>query len=84
MKKLIFMTLFMIGCEGDDKLSSGNCGEYVDYMCSCHADTTDCNSLSNEYENPSTEDEEDCAGLLDQQLNDDGNDSIDQCATTNG
>ena len=82
MKKMMIATLLMIGCASDDKLSSGNCTEYVDYMCSCHAESTDCNSLSNEYENASTEDEEDCATLLDQQLIDDGNESIDQCANS--
>jgi len=52
------------GCSQEDP-----CGDYVDYICSCHEEDPDfdCDELRTTYENadPSTQDE--CAIALDEQ-----------------
>lgn len=69
--------------NGNAQSNTRGCTAYVDYMCQCHPEE-DCDALSNQYDDPSTEDEEDCAELLDQQKLDDGKDSSatgEECST---
>ena len=75
MRLSILASLFLIACESE---SLGECEAYVDYMCNCHPDE-DCNALSNQYENPTTEDEADCADLYDEQKTEDGTEESDEC-----
>lgn len=51
-------------CEPEDP-----CGDYVDYMCDCHADDEefDCGELRSTYENADAAVEDECAIALDDQ-----------------
>ena len=65
MKKLLLIP-FLFACE--ENLST-SCDEYVDYICSCHADNPDydCGDLSNIYSDPDSEQMLECSTALDEQ-----------------
>lgn len=47
------------------------CDDYVDYMCSCHGETADCDELSLTYAGADPDVQNECAVLLDQQQEED-------------
>ncbi|MEZ4240806.1 MAG: hypothetical protein R3F59_32555 [Myxococcota bacterium] len=63
--------LGVAGCEPGDP-----CADYVDYMCSCHAQDTavDCDALSATYEDAGSAVQDECAVLLDEQESSDQSD----------
>ncbi len=73
------MAALVIGvaaCEQEDP-----CGEYVDYICDCHADDGDfdCDELRSTYENADASVEDECAIALDEQEEADAANGVD-CA----
>ncbi|MBN1336988.1 MAG: hypothetical protein JXB39_13605 [Deltaproteobacteria bacterium] len=64
---LIPLLLFATGCMNEA------CDEYVDYICTCHADDPefDCDLLAATYENADAATQEDCALALDEQQEED-------------
>ena len=67
---LLFIT-FSSACIDFEEEDS--CSEYVDYMCSCHADDPNynCSELKNLYENADSSSMEQCALDLDDQIYED-------------
>ena len=71
-KKLLLPLLFLssacIELEGED-----SCTEYVDYMCSCHAEDPNynCSELKNLYQDADMSTQEQCALDLDDQVYED-------------
>ncbi len=59
---LLLAALASAGCVDDDP-----CGEYVDYMCTCHPDEVDCADLQATYAGAGADLQDECAIALDDQ-----------------
>jgi len=69
------MTAFALaGCAEEDP-----CGDYVDYICDCHADDEafDCQELRTTYANADADVEDECAIALGDQQDDDADQGLD-------
>ena len=68
---IVLASALAIACEDKD-----HCGEYVDYMCECHADdpTYDCDEQRAIYEEATLDQQNDCAVELDAQKQEDQDD----------
>jgi hypothetical protein len=64
----LMAALALAGCEEEDP-----CGDYVDYICDCHADDEafDCEELRTTYANADADVQDECAIALDDQQDDD-------------
>lgn len=74
---MVVGAMLMLGaCEEEDP-----CGDYVGYMCDCHADDPefDCDELRSTYENADADIEDQCAIALDDQEQADADAGLD-CA----
>ena len=74
--RFIIISAFLFGClDSDDTKSENTCEEYVNYMCDCHSEETNCSELHTQFEDATPDDLENCAVDLDSQIEED---------TTNG
>jgi hypothetical protein len=66
-----FLVLGALGLEACEPADP--CGDYVDYMCVCHADDedADCDTLRVTYASADPDVQDECAVLLDAQLQED-------------
>lgn len=58
------------------------CAEYVDYMCDCHADDTDCGDLRTAYDNADADLQDECIVALEDQEDADAADGLECPADT--
>lgn len=54
-----------------DEEGGNPCDRYVDYMCDCHGDTTDCDQLAATYEDADQDLQDECLIALEDQEDDD-------------
>jgi hypothetical protein len=70
----LMAALALAGCEQEDP-----CGDYVDYICACHADDEafDCEELRTTYANADADVQDECAIALDDQQSLDSDQGLD-------
>lgn len=67
---VVFVALASLGLAACED-TGGPCEEYVDYMCDCHLDASECAELETVYEEPDADLQDECAISLDDQQEED-------------